>query len=150
MSNKGMITVEAAVIIPISLIITILLVWLGFYYYDKNVIASVAAEAAVYGAENAEYTNEEIKAMVEDKARDCLKGRTVLLDDVNSTVTVSYSEIIVELSTSLSLPQKAMFGGIYNVDAWGIYSVKKAPRLKPSGFVRIVSFIKEGIFYNEQ
>lgn len=140
-NNKGMMTVEAAVIIPLSLFITIMLVWLSFYYYDKNALSAAAAEGAVKGAENAWCSNEEIVQIVEDRIAECLTDRTIFLDDIDMEVTVSFSEIEVRLSSGIKAPDN----GIFNTDMWSIDVVKKAPRLQSSEVVRGIKVLEEAV-----
>lgn len=134
-NNYGMMTIEACVIIPMSFIITILLLWLSFYYYDRNVITESAAQAAVYGTEYSEWSNDEIKGIVEDKLEECLNNKMVLVKDVNYSVDVSFSEIAVEIDGVIMPP-------VYFSDGWNIHTIKRTPRLNNSSFVRIVNRIR--------
>lgn len=44
---KGTMTIEAAVIVPLILGMFLLLVWILFYYHDKNVLSAIAHETVV-------------------------------------------------------------------------------------------------------
>lgn len=143
-NNKGMTTIEASVIIPISLAIIMLLVWLGFFFFNKNALSTSAARAVMYGSEHSEYSNEEIKNIVEEKLNECLENNTVLIKDLESEIVVDFTSITILVKGKLEVPSYILFGNIYDSKMWEIELVKRAPRLKSSSFVRAMDFIKKG------
>lgn len=58
---KGTMTIEAAVIVPLILGMFLLLVWMLFYYHDKNVLSAIAHETVVMVCEKDD-TIEDVEA----------------------------------------------------------------------------------------
>lgn len=132
-NNTGITTVEAVIIVPICLIITMLLFWLGIYYYDKNAMAQIAGQGAVYGAENSELSNDEIVEIIDSKITEITGDRLIFVDKQTSKVDVDINKITVEMTGELNVPG----------DSWDIHTIQIAPRLKSSMFVRMLNGIKQ-------
>lgn len=142
-NNKGMSTIEACVIIPISMTVTMLLIWLGFFYFNRNLLAESASQAAVYGTEFSNFDNETIKRKVIGKLDECIKDKTIFLKNVDYSVIVESRLITVSVKADLDIPSFIVFGNLYKKDIWSMEFVKKAPRLRNSLFVRTINRIKE-------
>lgn len=149
MNNKGMTTIEACVIIPISLTIICMLIWMGIFIYDKNALSQAASRAAIIGSQNSYLDNEEICDIVMKAVRELTEDKLVLMSDPAVNVTVGFNEIEVNVTGSLILPESFFFGKIYNKRLWHIDITEKTARLKPSLFVRSVSRIYNGIIYTQ-
>lgn len=119
-----MATIEATVIIPISLGITILLFWLGIYYYNWNVCNEAIAKAVAYGSEYAEKDNEEIEKLVMEELNKNLKDNLILADGVKMEVSVDYGSISASASGKLR--------------GWTYSGKVVSPRLRPSMLMRLI------------
>lgn len=69
---KGSFTVEAAVIVPLIMVVFGVVLTLLFYYHDKNILASTAYETAVYGAGHPEESEAELAVYLQGRAEDKL------------------------------------------------------------------------------
>lgn len=144
-NDAGMTTIEACVIIPITLVVTMLLIWLGLFFYNKNVMSHAASRAAIMGAQHPELTNEEVSEYVICKVKEFVEGKTLFLENPTIDVIVEYTEITVRLEGEMGLPQSTRMGGIYKQRSWEIVLVEKAARQNPSMFVRTVSRARKGL-----
>ncbi len=134
--NKGITTVEACVIIPITFTIIMLLIWLGFLFYNKTVLSEAIAEALM--AESGSTKSAEVIAdTVNEHIRERIEGRMILVNEPTITTSVNYTEIKVEAEVSMTLPDSIFFGNIYEVRIWDINIVKECPRLRPCRFIRL-------------
>lgn len=136
-------SIECAVIIPITLSISILVVWLAIFFYDKDVISNSAITAVTYGSENSELENEEIVKLVKEKFDSICQDELVLMKDIESTITVNGTTISITADGTLNIPNGIILGQIYNKDLWHYTITQEAPRLKASQFVRCVSILKQ-------
>lgn len=141
MNNKGSSTLEATIIIPICLILVIMLVWSGIYYYDRCVLAQAASRSAICGGQIAYHDNSEIALYCESKVQQLTNGKLLLMDNASTTVTVSATEISVNVSGSLNLPD--FFGFIYKSGNWNINITEKYARLKSSIIVRTINRLRK-------
>ena len=145
LNNKGMTTVEACVIIPITFTVIMLLVWLGILFYDRNALSQAAARAAIVGSEYSYLDNDEICEIVMKKTAELTQDKLILMAEPEVDVSVDATEIRVNVRGNLHLPESVFFGNIYNKRVWSIDITEPAPRLKPSVFVRTVHRISHGL-----
>lgn len=144
-NNKGMATIEACVIIPITLIVVMLLVWLGIFFYNKNVMSHAASRAAIMGGQHPEMESEELTEYMIAKVREMLEGKMIFMEDPSIEVSMDYSVISIKITGNMGLPGSVNMGGIYRKRAWEIALVEKAARIHPSIFVRTVSRVRNGL-----
>ena len=142
MNNKGYSTIEAVIIIPIILSIILLLVWLGFFLYDKNVLSQAASRAAVCGSQMSYLENEVIADYVSGKVAELTDGKLILLDSAETTVTVTATNICVNVTGSMNIPDFIILGNVYNGGMWNIDIKEYGARLKNSMFIRTANRIK--------
>ena len=92
---KGSITVEAAVIAPLILGVFVVIVWILFYFHDKNVIAAVSHESVLLM-----YEQEGIEAeQVEEYFQKRIRGKLILFSGVQTEVQID-SDAVHMISTS--------------------------------------------------
>ena len=142
MNNKGYSTIEAAVIIPIILSIVLLLIWTGFFFYDRNVLSQAASRAAVCGSQMSYLENEEIADYVSNRVSELTEGKLILLDLAETTVTVTATNICVNVTGTMNVPDFIILGNIYNGGTWNINIKEYGARLKSSMFIRTANRIK--------
>lgn len=145
--NTGMTTVEACVIIPITLAVIMLLIWLGFFFYNKNILSQAAGRAAIMAGQHPELDNDELVEYIDYKLREMIEGKTVFIDNPDVEITVEYSEIVIHITSSISLPESVRLGGIYMKRIWEIDLTEKAARLHPSIFVRTIGRARKGLIH---
>lgn len=95
---QGSFTIEAAYLIPLILLIIGVLFHVLFYYHDKNILLGTAHEAAAYGA-GLEIAD---KDAIESYFIARIRGKTLLLTEVENKVTVTDEEVTVICNASKS------------------------------------------------
>ena len=131
--NKGMMTIEACVILPLSLFITFLLFWTGMLLYNRAAVNYAVSTAVVQGSRMAECSNDEICDHVQKKIAELLENKLVLMEMPQPEVTVEYGKISASLQGALHAPVLAGVGGNWPVEAQ--YS---ADRMRSSQIVRTI------------
>lgn len=79
---RGSMTIEAAVIVPVILMVFALTVTILFYYHDKNVVAAIAHETVVWGCSQEEVTEEEVEQYFRGRLQKKLLWFSNILIDV--------------------------------------------------------------------
>ena len=74
---KASFTVEAALLIPLIMVVFGVLLSLLLYYHDRMLLVSAVQESAVYGSSRENKTDKEI----EKHLRELIEGRLLLLKD---------------------------------------------------------------------
>ena len=135
MNNRGMMTIEAVVIIPLALMISFLLLWTGMLLYDRAAVNYAVSVAVIRGSRMAEESNEEISAYVQDKIAELLEHKLVLLElsQMEVKVKVSYGNISASVDGSLDAPPLAGFAG-----NWSVSAQHSADRMRASRIVRTI------------
>ena len=93
-SVKGSFKIEATVIIPIALFVINVLLYIMFYYHDKNVLTSAAHDSASYGSYMEQADKGEVEAYFEER----IKGKLLLFSDIKKEINIK--ENLVEISSS--------------------------------------------------
>lgn len=88
---KGMLTVEAAVIVPMILVVFSVLLHMLFYYHDKNILLAAAHEAAAFGSSREVSEKTEIEEHF--KAR--IKGRLLLFSKIEAEISLEQKQVTV-------------------------------------------------------
>ncbi len=148
MKIRGYTTLEATIIIPMTLIITMLLVWLGIFFFNKNIMAHAASRAAIMGGQHPEMSNDDLAIYVSQTAEEIMKDKLLCMSDSNIEVTVNYMDIVVHITGDMNLPDSTRMGGLYSERIWEIDLTEKAARLDPSIFVRTIGRVRNGLSEN--
>lgn len=79
---KGIFTVEAAVLVPLILVVFWLLIQVLFYYHDKNIVLGIAHETLVVGAGREDWEEKELEKYFFSR----IKGKLILFSDIQTEV----------------------------------------------------------------
>lgn len=148
LKTNGYTTIEATIIIPMTILITMLLVWLGVFFFNKNIMAHAASRAAIMGGQHPELSNDDLVEYVTLTAEDIMKNKLLFMEDPVIEVTVNYMDIVVHISGDMRLPDSTRMGGIYTERIWEIDLTEKGARLDPSIFVRTIGRVRNGLSEN--
>lgn len=112
---RGSFTVEASVIVPIILLMFVVLIYLLFYFHDKNIVAGAAYETAVVGTERKTYEVKELEQYFQSRIR----GKLLLFSQVQEEIRMEKEcvtimctarkrrmKIVVKMSASRTEPEK--------------------------------------------
>ena len=92
---NGTITIEAAVIVPMILGMFMVIVWILFYYHDKNIVAVISHETAVMICKEDEIEAQQAEAYFQNRIR----GKLLMFPEVDTEVQVDSKELHI-VSTS--------------------------------------------------
>ena len=140
MGNKGMATLEACVIIPLTLAVTFLLLWTGILLYDRAAVSGAVSVAVIQGSRMSEESKEEIMDHVRKKTAELLEGKLVMMEMPQMEVKVSYAEISASLHGEINAPVLAGFSGLWRVEA-----ERRADRMRIPQIVRTIQRIDRTI-----
>ena len=93
-SLKAGFTIEAAVIVPLILMMFGVLIHSLFYYHDKNILLGLAHETAVLGSGRDEMREYDLESHLFVKAR----GRLLLMEEVDPDVYMEEEQVTVVCS----------------------------------------------------
>lgn len=142
-NNRGMTTIEACILIPLIMVITLLIMWLGFLMYNRSLVTSAVAMAAVRGGQYAEYSAEEIEEIAEDRCRELLEGRLICMEIPEISAEVGFYEVTVQAEGNMQVPEELLFDGLYGSSFWDVSASCVGVRLHSSTFVRTAERIRK-------
>lgn len=122
---RGSFTVEAAVIVPIILLIFGVLLHILFYWHDKNILMSTAHEAAALGSARSTISELELEYYFFER----MEGKLLLFDRVECLSHIEDDEVTVRWDGSKG-----------NMVTKGEYSVR---RTRPEGYIREIRKLKK-------
>lgn len=88
---RGSFTIEAAVIVPLILLVFAVALNSLFYYHDRDVIAAAAYETVAVGSGRGEWSEVELESYFQKR----LKGRTLLFSYVDGEVEITDKQVKV-------------------------------------------------------
>lgn len=142
-NNKGMMTIEACILIPIIIMISLLVIWLGFFLYNKTLLLECAGIAAIKGSQMAEADNETLASAAAVRAEELLAQKTVALEIQNIIVSVDYGAVTVKITGVMQIPKAIFLMDIYQDDRWEIYVEQSAERLRSCSILRTIERVRK-------
>lgn len=88
---RGSFTVEASLIVPIILMMFAVLIYILFYYHDKNIMAGAAYETAVVGTERQDCEEEELERYFQRRVR----GKLILFPSVQEKIQIEKESVTI-------------------------------------------------------
>ena len=131
-------TIEAVFLAPLSIIITVLILFAGIILYDRTAVDQALEAALIRGGERSEMKNDELLHYVEDEFIRLLSGRLIAANG-RLSVTISYDNISARYSGNVDLPALSAFASLSSALSTDISSYSKIPRLRRSKIRRAVS-----------
>lgn len=142
-NNKGMMTIEACILIPIIIMVSLLLIWLGFFLYNKTLLMECAGIAAIKGSQMAEEDNETLASAAAARAEELLSQKTVALEVQDIIVSVDYGSVTVKITGVMQIPEAIFLLDIYQNDRWEIYVEQTAERLRSCSILRTIERVRK-------
>lgn len=138
---EGYLTVEATFIIPLAIIIIALLLYWGFYCYDKSISVQCSYLAVLRGSNEWERTNGELEKLVTQNL-DKLIDEVILYTEMEERkVEVGLMSIEADVRGGMDIFISELRGD--TTTRWELSSRKRAYRLKPSSYIRKHQLLKE-------
>lgn len=88
---KGSLTVEGAFVIPFVLFLFAMLMYLFFYYHDKNVLAGGVQSAAIYGDSREMPTKQQVETFLTNE----ISGRLLYFSNIEKEIELEKTYIMV-------------------------------------------------------
>ena len=114
MRNKGMMTIEACVIIPISVFLSITLLWIGILVYNRTAVNYAVSGGLIYGEQ------------------------MVLVEEPQITVSVQFGNIESELEAYMDSPPVPAMGAMFRSGTWDLGVTKKVRRERKAQVIRLI------------
>lgn len=137
----GYLTIEASFLIPAVLMILLLLLYWGFYCYDKSVSVQCSYIAALRGSNQWELSDGQLETYTLEQLEK-LTGETLLYLKTEKT----YADVeILEIKAGVEGGMDILFSKLRGdtMERWDTESEKKAYRLKPASYIRKYRILKE-------
>ena len=122
---RGSFTIEAAVIVPIILLIFGVLVHILFYWHDKNILMSTAHETAALGSGESDLAELDLEYYFFDR----MEGKLLLFDRVECLSYIDDDKVTVQWDASKG-----------RMVTKGEYSVT---RTRPADYIREIRKLKK-------
>lgn len=142
-NNKGMMTIEACILIPIIIMISLLVIWLGFFLYNKTLLMECAGIAAIRGSQMAEADNETLASAAAVRAQELLSQKTVAMEIQDIIISVDYGAVTVKITGVMRIPEAIFLLNIYQNDRWEIYVEQTAERLRSCSILRTMERVRK-------
>lgn len=142
-NNKGMMTIEACILIPIIVMISLLVIWLGFFLYNKTLLMECAGIAAIKGSQMAEADNEILAGEAAARAEELLSQKTVAMEIQDIIVSVDYGAVTVKIRGVMQIPDAIFLFNIYQNHTWEVYAEQTAERLRSCSILRTIERVRK-------
>lgn len=86
---QGSVTIEAAVIVPLILLLFVIALHTLFYYHDKNILEAVAHETMALGSHEKALRDEELEEYFQSR----IQGRLLLFRTIESKIENKEREV---------------------------------------------------------
>lgn len=137
----GYFTVEASYIIPIAFLLIILLLYFGFFCYEKSISVQCCYLAALRGSNEWELSGGELEQYVNQIMRQLLEEKQLYEIDKEYQVDTGAAGVTVSIEENIDMPFLKVSGD--DISNWSINSEKNAIRNKPSTYVRRYQMLQE-------
>ena len=97
-------TVEAALLIPMVMLFTVMMIFLAFYSYDRCILEHSAYEAALRGTSNHFDTADEAKCAALAAASRLTEDKLFAIHDFSYSVSVDAGEVTVNYHCVVNMP----------------------------------------------
>lgn len=142
-NNKGMMTIEACILIPIIIMISLLVVWLGFFLYNKTLLMECAGIAAIKSSQMAEADNEILAREAAARAEEVFSQKTVAMEIQDIIVSVDYGAVTVKIRGVMQIPDAIFLFDIYQNHVWEVYVEQRAERLRSCSILRTIERVRK-------
>lgn len=142
-NNKGMMTIEACILIPIIIMVSLLVIWLGFFLYNKTLLIECAGIAAIKGSQMAEADNETLASAAAVRAEELLMQKTVAMEIQDIIVSVDHGAVTVKITGIMQVPEAIFLMDIYQDDRWEIHVEQTAERLRSCSILRTIERVRK-------
>ena len=139
----GYMTVEASFIVPLAVMILLLLLYWGFFCYDKTVSIQCSYLAALRTSNQWGLTTAAAEQVALEELEQLTEERFLFIKKGDLLTKAG----ILNIEASVSGKMDILFSKIWGDDMteWQLDSKKSASRLKPSSYIRKYRFVGEAV-----
>lgn len=134
--EDGYFTVEAALILPMALLFTTMMIFLAFYSYDRCVLEQSAYEAALRGTSNHIKSANEAYSEAYEAADTLARGKLFAMNGFSYDVSVSAEYVTVNYHCAVNMPLMSWLGEYASGIDLTLDIKKSAKRSAQAKFVR--------------
>lgn len=136
MKAKGSATIELSILMPMICVLIILLMYMGFYLYDRTVLYADAYLAALHGIENPLLDNETVYEKTRTLLVEQMNGQLIALSEPETDICASYDGVEISFLGNVEVP---IIGEQSFFSEWGIFTIDgsvSVSRHRPVTFIR--------------
>lgn len=135
-------TVEASLLVPLVFIILLLLIYWGFYCYDKSVSVQCSYLAALRGSNQWEMSDAKREAFTLEQLEKLMNETILFMKEEDIYVEAGLTEIKAGVLGSMDILTEGLRRA--EMERWTVDSEKKAYCLKPASFIRKYRIFGQG------
>ena len=132
---KASYTVEASLLFPFILAVTVLLIYFSFFIHDRAVMDAAANEAALRGSEITS-PHGDIFSRVRETGRRETEGRLLATKNLDMDIRVDSSEVNVIYKGDFAIPSGVLPVPQMSMGNTTITVSGRSCRIDPAGFIR--------------
>lgn len=129
-------TVEAALILPMVMLFTVMMIFLAFYSYDRCILEHSAYEAALRGTSSHFKTAGEAEAAAGAAAARLVEEKLFALHDFRYDVAADAGSVTVTYHCTVNMPFAAWLGEYVSGIDMTLDISRSARRLRPARTIR--------------
>lgn len=133
---SGYFTVEAALLLPVTIMIIVFMIFLSFYCYDRCILEQCAYAAALRGSSNRFTSTQEAYEEAAGAAEALIERKLFAVKEVTSTVRVSGLAVTVTYECEVNMPVGDWVKAVVGKDALCMEVSKKVMRNKTVAVLR--------------
>lgn len=127
---------EAALILPMAMLFTVMMIFLAFYSYDRCVMEHSAYEAALRGTDSHFRTAAEAEAAARTAAASLVEGKLFAMHDFQYDVAVDAGSVTVTYHCEANMPFVTWLGEYVPAIDMTLDISRSAKRLRPARMIR--------------
>ncbi|MEG1846853.1 MAG: TadE/TadG family type IV pilus assembly protein [Lachnospiraceae bacterium] len=135
-TQKGSLTVEASIILPLVIIIIALLLYLSFFLYNRCVIAQMSYIAALRGSLSEEKDDRITEQNIRQEGTVLLNKRLLAQNSIRFDNTMASKEVTVSIVSHMRVPFTSLANEVGVRGTWRMEAGKTVKRIDPIDFIR--------------
>lgn len=134
-------TIEATFIISISFLLILLLLYVGFFCYEKSISVQCCYLAALRGSNEWDLSGSSLEEYVDKTMKQLVEEKYLVRTEQRYKIGANRSSITVQTEGLITVPFSLSIGN--EASKWDIDSEKTAERHQPTSYIRKYQAIKE-------
>lgn len=134
-------TIEAAFIIPMSFLLIILLLYVGFFCYEKSISVQCCYLAALRGSNEWDLSGSRLEEYVDRTMKQLVEEKYLVRTEQAYRIEAKRSFVTVQTEALITVPFSLSIGS--EAPKWDIHSEKTAERHQPTSYIRKYQAKKE-------